>query len=83
MCMERLVKTFSFRVLSSNDSSTAEQRNATDDLIKKVIKMNTEENNNISLFRILRYTRFRLQSLQEKPSSNRAWEKCGRAIVCH
>ncbi|AGB29655.1 hypothetical protein Prede_2612 [Prevotella dentalis DSM 3688] len=83
MCMERLVKTFSFRVLSSNDSSTAEQRNATDDLIKKVIKMNTEENNNISLFRILRYTRFRLQSLQEKPSSNRAGEKCGRTVVCH
>lgn len=83
MCMERLVKTFSFRVLSSNDSSTAEQRNATDDLIKKVIKMNTEENNNISLFRILRYTRFRLQSLQEKPSSNRVGEKCGRTVVCH
>lgn len=83
MCMERLVKTFSFRILSSNDSSTAEQRNATDDLIKKVIKMNTEENNNISLFRILHYTRFRLQSLQEKPSSNMAGEKCGRTVVCH
>ena len=47
MCMERLVKTFSFRVLSSNDSSTAEQRNATDNLIKEIIKLNTEENDNI------------------------------------
>ena len=35
MHMERLVKTFSFRVLSSNESSADEQRNATDNLIKE------------------------------------------------
>ena len=83
MHMERLVKTFSFRVLSSNESSADKQRNATDNLIKEIIKLNTEENDNIFVLRILRYTRFRLQSLQEKPSSDRAGEKCGRAIVCH
>ena len=79
----KISQNFSFRVLSSNDSSTAEQRNATDNLIKEIIKLNTEENDNIFVLRILRYTRFRLQSLQEKPSSDRAGEKCGRAIVCH
>lgn len=72
MHMERLVKTFSFRVLSSNKSSAAKQRNATDNLIKEIIKLNTEESDNIFVLRILRYTRFRLQSLQEKPSSDRA-----------
>ena len=30
MHMERLIKTFSFRVLSSNELSADEQRNATD-----------------------------------------------------
>lgn len=83
MHMERLVKTFSFRVLSSNELSADKQRNATDNLIKEIIKLNTEENDNIFILRILRYTRFRLQSLQENPSSDRAGEKCGRAIVCH
>jgi hypothetical protein len=78
--MERLVKTFSFRVLSSNDSSTAEQRNATDNLIKEIIKLNTEENDNIFILRILRYTRFRLQSLQEKPSSDRAGENVAELL---
>ena len=34
--------------------------------------MNTEESDNIFVLRILRYTRFRLQSMQEKPSSDRA-----------
>ena len=72
MHMERLIKTFSFRVLSSNELSADEQRNATDNLIKEILKLNTEENDNIFVLRILRYTRFRLQSLQEKPSSDRA-----------
>ena len=36
MHMERLVKTFSFRVLSSNESSADKQRNATDNLIKEI-----------------------------------------------
>ena len=80
MCMERLVKTFSFRVLSSNESSADKQRNATDNLIKEIIKLNTEENDNIFVLRILRYTRFRLQSLQEKPSSDRAGENVAELL---
>ena len=80
MCMERLVKTFSFRVLSSNESSADKHRNATDNLIKEIIKLNTEENDNIFVLRILRYTRFRLQSLQEKPSSDRAGENVAELL---
>ena len=41
MYMERLVKTFSFRVLSSNKSSAAKQRNATDNLIKEIINVSS------------------------------------------
>ncbi len=81
--MKRLVKTFSFRVISSNNSSATEQQIATDELIKEIINLNAEENDNISLLRILCYTRFRLQSLQKNPSSDGEGEKCGRIIVCH
>lgn len=64
--MKRLIQTSSFRTLSSKKSTVLQIRNATDELIEKVIELSDSETDDTSLFRIMSYTRFILQTLQKK-----------------
>ena len=51
--------------------------------MKRIITLCDAEDNAISLFRILRYTRFRLQTLQEKYLMDGEGKKCIGATLCH
>ncbi|WP_231371322.1 hypothetical protein [Hoylesella pleuritidis] len=51
--------------------------------MKRIIALCDAEDNAISLFRILRYTRFRLQTLQEKYLMDGEGKKCIGATLCH
>ncbi|WP_212096079.1 ribosome biogenesis protein, partial [Bacteroides pyogenes] len=59
--MKRLIKKESFEMLSSNQSTEA-----TDDLIGEIIKLGDSEENLVSLFRTLNFTRFHLRGMVEK-----------------
>lgn len=59
--MKRLIKKESFEMLSSNQSTEA-----TDDLIGEIIKLGYSEENLVSLFRTLNFTRFHLRGMVEK-----------------
>ena len=59
--MKRLIKNASFEMLFSNKSTEA-----TDDLIREIIKLGNSEENLVSLFRTLNFTRFHLRAMVEK-----------------
>lgn len=68
--MKRLTQTDSFRTLSSKESTVSQIRKATDELIEKVIELGDSETDETSLFRIMSYTQFSLQTLQKKSRNN-------------
>lgn len=51
--------------------------------MKRIIALYDAEDDAISLFRILRYTRFRLQTLQEAYLMNGEEKKCVGAALCY
>ena len=64
--MLRLIQTEDFKTIISLCSTKGQIQNASDNFILKVVALCDTEEDTVSLFRILRYTRFRLQTLQEK-----------------
>ena len=77
--MNRLVKTESFKMLFSNDSTTA-----TNNLIKEVTRLRETEVNLASLYRTLHYTRFHLESMIDKSGiTTETGKKCGGTAFCH
>ena len=54
-----------------------------DNFMKRIIALSDAEDDTISLFRVLRYTRFRLQTLQEAYLMNGEGEKCVGAALCY
>ena len=51
--------------------------------MKRIIALSDAEDDTISLFRVLRYTRFRLQTLREAYLLNGEGEKCVGAALCY
>ncbi|SCQ18186.1 RteC protein [Tannerella forsythia] len=66
MIMLRLTQTEDFKTINSSCSTKEQVQKASENFMKRIITLCDAEDNAISLFRILRYTRFRLQTLQEK-----------------
>ena len=64
--MLRLIQTEEFKTLISSCSTNEQEQKASENFMKRIIDLCDAEDDAISLFRILRYTRFRLQTLQEK-----------------
>ena len=64
--MLRLTQTEDFKTINSSCSTKEQVQKASENFMKRIIALCDAEDNAISLFRILRYTRFRLQTLQEK-----------------
>ena len=64
--MLRLIQTENFKIMLSSCSTKEQIQKASDNFILKVVALCDTEEDTVSLFRILRYTRFRLQTLQEK-----------------
>ena len=63
---------------------TKEQvQKASENFMKRIIALSDAEDDTISLFRVLRYTRFRLQTLQEAYLMNGEGEKCVGAALCY
>lgn len=58
--MKRLIKKESFEMLSSSKSMEA-----TNDLIREIIELGDSEENLVSLFRTLNFTRFQLRMIVE------------------
>ena len=63
--MKRLTQTDSFRIVSSKSSSASEIREATE-LIEIILGLSDSATDDTTLFRIMNYTRFILQTLQKK-----------------
>lgn len=59
-----------FEIMLSSDSTKEQIQKASDNFILKVIALCDTEEDTVSLFRILRYTRCRLQAMQKAYSSN-------------
>ena len=51
--------------------------------MKRIIALSDAEDDTVSLFRVLRYTRFRLQTLQEAYLMNGEGEKCVGVAICY
>lgn len=83
MIMLRLIQTENFKIMLSSCSTKEQIQKASDNFILKVVALCDTEDNAISLFRILRYTRFRLQTLQEKYLMDGEGKKCIGATLCH
>ena len=64
--MLRITQTEDFKTINSSCSTKEQVQKASENFMKRIITLCDAEDNAISLFRILRYTRFRLQTLQEK-----------------
>lgn len=79
--MLRLIQTEEFKTLISS-CSTNEQK-ASENFMKRIIDLCDAEDDAISLFRILRYTRFRLQTLQAVYLMDGKGKKCVGATMCH
>lgn len=62
--MLRLIQTEEFKTLISSCSTNEQEQKASENFMKRIIDLCDAEDDAISLFRILRYTRFRLQTLQ-------------------
>ena len=66
-------------MLSSNQSTEA-----TDDLIGEIIKLGDSEENLVSLFRTLNFTRFHLRGMVEKIGiTTEMGKKCIRTALCY
>lgn len=77
--MKRLIKNASFEMLFSNKSTEA-----TDDLIREIIKLGNSEENLVLLFRTLNLTRFHLRGMVKKNRyNNRNGEKCIGTALCY
>ena len=77
--MKRLIKKESFEMLSSNQSTEA-----TDDLIGEIIKLGDSEENLVSLFRTLNFTRFHLRGMVEKiVITTEMGKKCIGTALCY
>lgn len=81
--MLRLTQTEDFKMIISLCSTKGQIQNASDNFILKIIALCDAERDLISLFRTLRYTRFRLQTLQEAYLMNGEGKKCVGAALCH
>ena len=77
--MKRLIKKESFEMLSSNQSTEA-----TDELIGEIIKVGDSEENLVSLFRTLNFTRFHLRGMVEKIGiTTEMGKKCIGTALCY
>lgn len=77
--MKRLIKNASFEMLFSNKSTEA-----TDDLIREIIKLGNSEENLVSLFRTLSFTRFHLRGMVEKIGiTTEMGKKCIGTALCY
>ena len=70
--MKRLVEKELFEMLSSDKSTEA-----TDNLIREIMELGDGEEDLVSLFRTLNFTRFHLRTMSEKG------KKCGRTALCY
>ena len=76
--MKRLIKNASFEMLFSNSTE------ATDDLIREIIKLGNSEENLVSLFRTLNFTRFHLRGMVEKIGiTTEMGKKCIGTALCY
>lgn len=62
--MLRLIQTEEFKTIISSCSTNEQEQKASENFMKRIIDLCDAEDDAISFFRILRYTRFRLQTLQ-------------------
>ena len=62
--MLRLTQTEEFKTIISSCSTNEQEQKASENFMKRIIDLCDAEDDAISLFRILRYTRFRLQTFQ-------------------
>lgn len=77
--MKRLIKNASFEMLFSNKSTEA-----TDDLIREIIKLGNSEENLVSLFRTLNFTRFQLwMTVESSDITSEVGKKCVRVALCY
>ena len=63
--MLRLTQTEDFKTIISSCSTKEQVQKASENFMKRIIALSDAEDDTVSLFRVLRYTRFRLQTLQE------------------
>ena len=83
MIMLRLTQTEDFKTIISSCSTEEQVQKASDNFILKVVALCDTEEDTVSLFRILRYTRCRLQAMQKAYPLNGEGEKCVRTTQCH
>ena len=61
--MKRLIENQAFEIIASKEISSEELKQSTEWLIQQILHTSITERDSASLFRILRYTRFRLQEV--------------------
>lgn len=81
--MLRLIQTEEFKTIISSCSIEEQVQKAFDNFILKIVALCDTEEDTVSLFRILRYTRRRLQAMQKAYPLNGEGEKCVRTTQCH
>ncbi len=81
--MLRLTQTEDFKTIISSCSTEEQVQKASDNFILKIVALCDTEEDTVSLFRILRYTRCRLQAMQKAYPLNGEGEKCVRTTQCH
>ena len=81
--MLRLTQTEDFKTIISLCSTKGQIQKASDNFILRIIALCDAEDDAISFFRILRYTRFRLQTLQAVFLMDGKGKKCVGATMCH
>ena len=82
MIMLRLIHSGDFETIVSSLSTKEQIQKASDNFIMSIVSLCDHEDS-VSLFRILHYTRFRLQNLQETHSRNELGKKCIGTTLCH
>ncbi len=80
--MLRLIHSEDFKTIVSSRSTKEQIQKASDNFIMSIVSLCDQEDS-VSLFRILCYTRFRLQTLQETYLRNGEGKKCIGATLCH
>ena len=83
MIMLRLTQTEDFKTINSSCSTKEQVQKASENFMKRIIALCGAEDDTISLFRILRYTRFRLQTLQAVYLMDGKGKKCVGTTLCH
>lgn len=81
--MLRLTQTEDFKTIISSCSTEEQVQKASDNFILKIVALCDTEEDTVSLFRILRYTRCRLQAMQKAYPLNGEGKKCVRTTQCH